>query len=121
MCLPVVQHLPLLVGEELSLDVLRMMLSSGQLDASLAAAGLKLGARFKIEHGLRALLVDGRRRSDDCAVVGGAPRGGGADDAGDDAAEDAAAAAASAATSAAAEASSTTPQWYLDGNFEDIS
>ena len=110
--------MPLLVGEELSLDVLRLMRASGELETSLTELGLTRGARFKIAHGLRALYDGGDIGTG--AVVGGGTRSG---DGTDDTAEEAGgeeAAAASSASSAAAAASSK-PQWYLDGNFEDIS
>ena len=100
-----VQHLPVLVDEEISLDVLRLMLSSGQLDASLTALGLKLGARFKIEHGLRALsalLVDTGGDDGTGAVVVGGARGSTTDAEGDEGGAGEDAAAASAATTAAA-------------------
>ena len=58
-CLSLVQHMPLLVGEELSLDVLRLMRASGELETSLTELGLTRGARFKIAHGLRALYDGG--------------------------------------------------------------
>ena len=51
------QHLPVLADEEISLDMLRLMLSSGELETSLTELGIKRSARFKIEHGLR--FIDG--------------------------------------------------------------
>ena len=53
--LRLLQHLPVLADEEISLDVLRLMLSSGELKTSLTELGIKRGARFKIEHGLQFL------------------------------------------------------------------
>ena len=113
--LGLLQHLPVLVKEELSLEVLRMMLSAGKLERSLTLAGLKIGARFKIEHGLRTLDGDGGG-----VAVGGA-RGGGPDADATTRGDAAAAASLAASTAAAAAAASTTPQWFADGNFEDIS
>ena len=126
------QHLPALVRDEMSLDLLRL-LSEDDLHSNLGEMGLSRGARCRIILGLRELADDGTggASNDDSATGGGSGEGasgtcgstraratGGENE--DSKAEVTGPTAATTTTTTTATTTTEKPAWYHAG-FEDIS